>query len=153
MANGTKPRRMMRILLVGSLAVNVLLIGLMVGAAVSGRGAPPRGFDVQLGPIANILPREDRRKIGRDIRRTLADAVPRGAERGAAVAEIAAILEADPFDAEAFVAQIQSEQVMQDRVRGVALSAVADHVATMPATERAKLAARLREEMSRVRRK
>jgi len=152
MADGTKPRQMMRILLIGSLSVNVLLIGLMVGSVASGRDGPPRGYEVQLGPIANILPREDRRKIGRDIRRTLADAVPRGAERGAVVAQIATLLETDPFDADAFVAQIQSEQAMQERVRGVALEAVAAHVATMPAEGRAKLAARLRSELSRVRR-
>lgn len=149
MAEDPKPKKLMRALLVGSLALNVSLIGLGLGSVMSGRDGPPRRFDVQLGPMADALPREDRREIGRALRRALGENRPARGERGAALAGVLALLEADPFDGATFQEAIRAQQSTQDRVRGVALQVFVDHVAQMPAAERTALAARLRDQTER----
>jgi len=149
MSDSKKPKKIMRFLLVGSLALNILLIGLFVGASLTGRNGPPRGFDLQLGPISQMLPREDRRKIGAEIRKAMRGMQSSGRTRQLAVAEILDALAADPFDAEAFTQKIREQQSAQDSIRMVALNAFVDHVAALPVADRAALAERFRNEMKR----
>ena len=59
MTEAAKPRRLGRFILVVSLALNLLLLGLIVGAIGSGRAGPQRGFEAGLGDLGQILPRED----------------------------------------------------------------------------------------------
>lgn len=149
MSDAVRPRGLGRIVLVLSLVLNLLLIGLIVGAVGSGRAGPQKGFEAGLGPIGQILPREDRVKIGRDIRRALraADRHPR--EIAAAMREVVSLLEAETFDTDAFVETVQAQQEWQDVVRQAALTSFVDHISTMSVEERRDVAATLRDRLSR----
>lgn len=145
-----KPRRVWRIVFALSLALNVLLIGAIGGAyARLHDGGRPGALDLQMGSIANALPRRDRAQIGKVIRDELrADRPTRGTRRAAINAMMAA-LEADPFDPVALSNLIAEQQMLQDRVRDVALTAFVSHVAQMTSQERSELADALRAAMVR----
>ena len=142
-----KPRRLVRIVLVLSLALNLLLAGLIVGAVASGRGGAPMRFQADLGPVAQVIPREDRAQIGREIRRELGRSGPSRRELGRTLDQIAAALEAETFDPQGFEVLIRSQQAWQDRVRDVALGAVTRHLATLSVDERRGIAAALRAQL------
>jgi len=63
-----QPRKLWRIVLVISLALNLAVVGVVGGFMVrsSGDKGPPRSFDVGLGPIGRALDREDRRAAVRE---------------------------------------------------------------------------------------
>jgi uncharacterized membrane protein len=149
MSAASHRRKLSRILLVGSLAVNLLLVGLIIGALTTGRTGPSRGFEPQLGPLAQVLPKRDRAEIGREIRRGLRRLDRSGLARSAAMAEVLALLEADKFDADAFAETIRDQQVWQDQVRDVALTAFVSHINTLPVERRLQVAQTLRDRLSR----
>lgn len=149
MTTSPKPRKLGRILLVGSLALNVLLAGLIVGSLATGRSGPPRGFEPQLGPLGQVLSKEDRAQIAREIRRELRGLERSGKERGAAMATVVSLLEAETFDAEAFANTIRDQQMFQDQVRDVALTRFVAHVNDMSTDERRAVAETLRDRLSR----
>lgn len=67
----TAPRngRMMRILLVTSLALNLLVVGLAAGWALRlSVGGQPSRLDMAGGPLTRALTHEDRREIGQQMR-------------------------------------------------------------------------------------
>lgn len=136
--------RLGRIVLVVSLALNLLLAGLIGGAVVSGRGGPQPGIQADLGRMAEFLPRQDRMTIGREIRRDLRAAGVSRRDLARSIDDIAAVLEADPFDADAFAAIIRAQQGWQDQVRVIALDAVIRHLASLPVEERRAVAENLR---------
>jgi len=65
-----QPRKLWRIVLVTSLALNLAVVGVIGGLALrsSGDKGPPRNFDVGLGSIGRALSQEDRRAIGSALR-------------------------------------------------------------------------------------
>lgn len=65
-----KPRRSMRVLLIGSLALNLLIVGIVAGAVISHRGeGPPGPVAERFGaPHIKALSYEDKRAVGRGIR-------------------------------------------------------------------------------------
>jgi len=101
--NGAPPRGGMRpwlrVLLVASLAVNLLVLGALGGAVMTWGHGPHfthgRGIG---GPLTRALDRDDRRAIGREMRRTFGGAHrgagPAGGDPGALVADLRAV----PFD-------------------------------------------------------
>jgi len=140
--------RLLRSALVVSLAFNLLLVGLIVGSASRaerGQG----GLSPQLGPIGQLLPQEDRAKIGRDIQRELRGRNGDRRERAAALSDIIGHLEAAEFDPVAFTATFEMQQSWQDEVRGVALAQFVAHVSAMSQVERAAIATALREQATR----
>lgn len=60
--------RWMRILLIVSLALNLLIIGAVAGAVSSGKPAAARVGDVSFGPYTAALDRQDLRALRRTIR-------------------------------------------------------------------------------------
>lgn len=147
MTESVTPSRMGRIVLVLSLVLNLLLIGLIVGAVGSGRAGPQRGFDPGLGQLGQILPREDRAEVGRDIRRALRDAGHTPRELMGAMRDAIALLEEDTFDADAFIATVEAQQDWQDTVRVTALNSFVDHISDMSVDERRAVAAALRDRL------
>ncbi len=103
-----RPRRLWRIVLVASLALNLAVGGIVAGSVVSGRlgKGPPRSFDLGLGPIARALEPQERRAIGRNLRqnRALRDLDLRGR-----VDEVIALLRAEPFDPQALEALMDQQ--------------------------------------------
>lgn len=149
MINAFQPRKLSRILLVASLGLNLLLLGAIIGTASSFRSAPPRGFEFQLGPLGEVLPRKDRAEIGRELRRTLRREDLGREDRAAIAASLIDMLEAETFDADGMTAVIREQQSRQERIRESALSAFVNHIAGMSVAERRVIAANLKERLAK----
>ena len=145
-----KPGRATRILLFCSLALNLAILGLVIGTLTSGRmqDGPPRSIDLSLGPIARALEPEDQREVRRSLRQSirLRDIDMRG--RFSAVQEA---LTAEPFDPEAFGALVRSQQLDLQRLQQKAQDALIAHIAQMTPEQRAAFAERLLQEMEKSR--
>lgn len=143
--------RGLRILLVVSLALNLLVAGLVAGRLFHGHpgGGHPMAVDLPLGPFARALSPEDRRAIGRDLLGDPALRDMRRSLREADLATLAAALRAEPFDraaaAAVIAAQSQKLRALEDAVEEALLA----RFAAMTAEERAALADRLMAEMRR----
>ena len=144
--------RWMRVLLVVSLALNLLIAGAVVGLAL--RGGPPSdgGRDVGFGPFAAALSPEDRSALRRDfIARTLADGTSRRDRREDMRALLGA-LRAEPFDANALQdAMTRLSERMSGRL-DLGLSLIRERISGMADAERQAFADRLEREMRRSRR-
>ena len=94
-----RPRRIWQIVLVCSLALNLAVAGVVVGSFASGRlgEGPPRSFDLGLGPISRALAPQERREVGRSLRR---DSVMRDFDLRGRVSGMVRALKADPFEPE-----------------------------------------------------
>lgn len=149
MRESSKPRQIWRIVLVTSLAINLLLIGLIGGAYVRGGGAPPRGFEFQLGPLSEALSREDRREIGEQIRKEIGRSGLSRRDRREAFEALVDAVEAQPFDPERLTSLIAVQQDRTDNVRAAALRAFVSYLTDMTAQERQTLAQSLRERVRR----
>ena len=151
MVQDVKPRKAWQIVLVVSLALNLLFVGLVGGAFLRGGGAPPRGFDLQLGPLSDALSRTDRRKISDQIRRDIGRSGLSRNERRAAFEALVSAVEAQPFDPELLTRLIEDQQSRTTNLRTTALSAFVGHLTEMTAQERQTFAQNLREGVKRFR--
>ncbi|MEM9350612.1 MAG: periplasmic heavy metal sensor [Pseudomonadota bacterium] len=139
-----------RILLYLSLLMNFIIIGLVIGAIVSGgdrRGdrGPPRANEMGLGPIVQALSPEDRRALGREMRQTLRDERRTRGELRALMDQIVLALEAEPFDV-AEVDALLATQFSEVEFRlGLAQRVFLERLEAMDASERAAFATRLQE--------
>jgi uncharacterized membrane protein len=144
-----KPRRIWRVVLVTSLAINLLMIGLVGGAVFRNGGAPPRAFDVQLGPLTAALSEKDRRAIGEQLRQGDKRSGPSRGERRKAFEDLILVLESQPFDPVALSLVFQSQQERQFELQGRALGAFVVQVSDMSLEDRTAFAARLRDSYER----
>lgn len=144
-----KPRRIWRIVLVTSLAINLLLIGLVGGAIVRNGGGPPRGFDVQLGPLTAALSPKDRRAIAEQLRQGDRRLGQSRKDRRDAFEALIQVVESQPFDPDALAQVFQSQQERQFELQGKALSAFVAQVSGMTSEERDAFAIRLRDSYDR----
>ena len=142
-----KTGRGMRIVLIVSLALNLLIAGLVVGAVLS--GGPKGHRDMRMPPHVRALAFEDRRAIGRGIRAAYKEGrLQRDAGRAQA-RQLALLLEAAAFDrAEVTRLVDEMEAAKQSRFE-VAREVWLDRVEAMSVQERAAYAARLREGLAR----
>lgn len=145
--------RGLRIALLVSLALNLMVVGVVAGGIASGRigGDKPARVGLDLGPLARMLEPEDRRAIGRSIRETatLRPLSPR--QRRADLAEIADLLRADPFDAAAMEEAMTRQRRAASQVITAAQSALLDRLDGMPLEQRQAYADRLDAEISQIR--
>lgn len=145
-----KPKRLWRVVLAISLALNLAVVGIIAGSIVSGRfgDGPPRSFDLGLGPMSRALEPKERRDIGRNLRenRVLRDYDLRGRVDG-----IVAALQAEPFDEAALRALLAEQASRVANVQVKAQDAFVAVVADMTPERRAIFAETLREELSKVR--
>jgi len=140
--------RILRVVLVLSLALNLLVLGVMAGAAFKARQS---GHDSHAGSDLHALwwalpgearrdlrgamgPRDDDARLTRDDRRARA-----AARHG----EVLALLRAEPFDAGAFAAAIQAERSERAERIDRAHAAFVARVVALSASERAAMAERL----------
>lgn len=135
--------RSLKIALALSLALNLLVVGAIAGALISGgppgRAAAPRA---EIGALARGLDGPDRRALGRSLRNDAEIRQARAAMR-AAGASIREALVADPFDPAALEAAMRSRQDAQAALgaRGAAIFAAT--VATLSPEARDALARRM----------
>jgi uncharacterized membrane protein len=145
-----RPNRLWRIVLVLSLALNLAVVGVVVGAAVSGRWGegPPRSFDLGLGPVARALEPRERRAIGRRLRedRSLRDFDLRGR-----VNRVVAALQAEPFDPDVLRALLVEQSQQIATVQATAQEVMLEQIVAMTPERRRAFADQVLEEMSRAR--
>lgn len=91
--------RGMRILLVASLAVNLLFVGLAAGVTLRHANAShPSRLELAGGPMTRALAAEDRREVARAIRRAWREAEDGRADLRQSYVGLVADLRAAPFD-------------------------------------------------------
>ncbi|MFC6637597.1 periplasmic heavy metal sensor [Sulfitobacter sp. JBTF-M27] len=157
MTNERNPRRVGRALkwaLGLSLAINLILVGFLAGAAMrfSGKDWAERRPGPELllsgAPFVRALPHDARRALGRKLRREATD-LPSRAERRALYASMIEVLRTEPFDPDdisaIFATQASTAQSLQSRAQAGWLEIVSG----MTADDRADVAARLEEALTR----
>jgi len=138
----------LRWLLVVSLALNLLVAGLLVGAVLRHDG-PRRHMELGPGPFAQALSPEDRRAILTELRDRPGVGPPNREERQQAMSEVLAALRSEPFDPGQVEAALASQS---DRVASVGRAiqaAMIERIAAMSAEDRAAFADRLETELAR----
>lgn len=140
-----KPRRLWRVVLALSLAMNLAVVGVVVGfgAREKGRGMSPRGFDMALGPIGRALDHDDRRAIGESLRRNPALRGGGRAQARETVNSLVAVLRATPFVEDDLAAVVASVNERSDQVQNAARAALVQRITEMTDVERTALADRI----------
>jgi uncharacterized membrane protein len=136
----------MKIALSLSLAVNLLIVGLVVGALFAvgpgrSREDDPHLRTLGLGPFAIAMSREDRAAVTGRIDREALRSERRAL--GGSLLQLRNALLADPFDRAAAEAALSRSRAATEAMQGHAHAALLDQVATMSLTERTELAERL----------
>ncbi len=134
-----RPTRGLKIALALSVALNLLVAGVLAGAAL--RGGPDR--ELGFGPFAAALTEDDRAALKREFRARMPDLREMRRGHRQAMAGVLAALRADPFDPAALeVAMDAAAARMGDRLR-IGQDLLADHLGAMSPADRAAFADRL----------
>lgn len=145
-----KPKTWPRILLVFSLALNLIVVGIIAGAFMRG-GAPNAGprFDLTAGPLTRAMDEENRDAVRAALRE---NDVFRRQDRSAMRADMQALiatLRADNFDAEMFKNVLSRQRLRLQAGQDTVVSVVSEQIQNMTITERAAFADRLEEQVRR----
>ena len=148
------PRRM-KIALVVSLAINVLVIGAVVGAMSHGGRDPSKrearnNDNAAIGIYGRALEKSDRRAIGGRLRdgRNAGGREIR-AELGALAQQASEMLKQTPFDKSAFADLLRTQQGLIKGRSDAMQDALVEHIASMEPEQRAAYAERLQEVLER----
>jgi len=151
MVDTAKPRTplWLRLTLLGSLALNLLVIGAVAGAFVFGgpehRALRDRGDPVPV--FIRALDPTDRRALRQDLLENLRD---RARDRGGMIEDFRtslAALRATPFDAEGFAALLGDQSARRAQRDAIGRAALAERIAAMSDAERAAYAARIEDNL------
>ncbi|WP_158585607.1 periplasmic heavy metal sensor [Pseudooceanicola sediminis] len=139
-----------RVLLFVSLAANLAVAGIVVGAFLKHppMEGPPRADRIG-GIFSYALTHEDRREIGREMMREIRANRP---ERGAVKAEFQRILTAlrsDPYDSTALRASLQNQLQEAMRRQDIGQKLLVERISQMSRKERMAFADRLEEAVNR----
>lgn len=139
-----QPRKLWRVVMVLSLALNIAVIGAVVGLAISGRGhdGPPQRLMFDFGPLSRALEPADRREIGNQIRKSGTKPYDRD-ERNSKVIDLANALRQMPFDLDLVAEELNSFHARSEKVQQDAQAAFLEHLASMSSDARMQLADRL----------
>ncbi|MDX8351011.1 periplasmic heavy metal sensor [Cognatiyoonia sp. IB215182] len=146
----SKPGRLWRVILAISLALNLAIVGLVAGAAASGRlkDGPPPQIELGLGPLGRALAPDERRALRRSLFR---DGALRDLNLRGGMQDVVAALGADPFDAAEMAATMDAQAVRTTELQRIIQAALLDLVSEMTPERRLEFAAALEAEMRRVR--
>lgn len=144
-----RPSRLWRTILVLSLALNLAVAGLFVGAATSGRwkGGPPPKFEVGFGPIGRALAHDEKRDIRRGLIR---DQVLRDLNLRAGMTDIVTVLQTTPFDEDRLRALLDTQR---ERTQGLQIfiqDGLMDVIREMTPERRAEFAEQVTDEITRI---
>lgn len=147
-------RRGVRILLFVSLALNVAVAGLFIGAVAKhrweDRAASARHIDDGPGgPLTRALSKDDRRAIGREIRRELRESRPSRDDIRARYAGVIEALRKVPFDPGPLRGGLDAKAQDFDARLRMGHALLVDRVIAMSDDERAAYADRLEEALDR----
>ncbi len=146
-----KPRRLTRVLLIGSLTLNVLIIGVVGGAVISLRGHGDKGpvSDRFGSPHIKALSFDDKRAVGRAIRSAYRKAEVDHRADHQQYNEALAVLRASPLDEAALRSLVMKLDQSGERRRRVARDVFLAQILLMSDVERAAYADRLQEVLER----
>jgi uncharacterized membrane protein len=149
----TKPQRRLKLALAVSLAFNLLIIGVFIGAIFAFRGQftqPDHAREFRhlgLAPFALTLDAENRAALYDRIARDDVRAARR--DIGQAMRQFSQSLQADPFDAARAHQALLSARQAFIGLQSVGHAALVDHLETLTAEDRAQVARRLRHVLRR----
>ncbi|TNC52053.1 periplasmic heavy metal sensor [Rubellimicrobium rubrum] len=138
----------LRWVLFASLALNLLVLGLLLGALLDGGpGRGPRSIEMALGPIVRALDEEDRNAILGSLRQRPDLRPPRREERAAALAEIVESIRAEPFDPERAGQALAAQSGRVAELQAAVQAALLDRLQAMTSEQRQSFASGLEEEL------
>ncbi|OUD09097.1 hypothetical protein BVC71_10325 [Marivivens niveibacter] len=142
-------RPALRVLLVVSLALNLLVAGVLVGGISKGRQFSPKGnFDISVGPFSRAFEEEDRRAIRDDLRARMAEfATPQ--EQSASMQTLIAAMRADPFVEDAVTEQFETQRENAAEAMRIGQEVVLNRLREMSVEEREEFTDRLMREAMR----
>lgn len=142
-------------LLAVSLALNLMVVGVVVGARFDGdqrKGPPGRmprdaraAFDPALGPFSRALPDPYRQRALDDLRAQAGDFRDNRAELAGQVTSMLDILKAEPFDPEALRSVMAAQTEVFERRGKIGRDVVLEQIGSMTPEERLQLADRMEE--------
>jgi len=144
----TTPRdgRLIRILLVASLALNLLVVGLAAGWALRhAGGAHPSRLDMAGGPLTRALSTEDRHRIGQQMRAAWREADDGRGDLRDSYDALLADLRAVPFDPARVSARMRQHRERFAVRFEMGQEVLVTHLATMSPADRRAYADRLEE--------
>ncbi|MEM6483214.1 MAG: periplasmic heavy metal sensor [Pseudomonadota bacterium] len=141
--------RWMKITLVVSLAANLLVVGALAGAALNHQGKPQARKDGARGAIANVitdaLPKEERRALGREVRRALRSEPEYQESLRAEIMALVDLMQAPDYTAAALEGQLIEIQSQMMGPISVARAALVAHLSSLDAAKRTAYSVRLEE--------
>jgi hypothetical protein len=145
---GDRTGRVLRIALVLSLTANLVILGLILGAAFGRGGGGPRGGDPALAalgfnPYIAALPRSDRAALGMAMVGRAGDLRQNRDELRRQFDALLAALRAEPFDIAAVRDAVTGQQAQLRQVQDIGRDLLFERIAAMTPAERADYAAAL----------
>ncbi|APO87104.1 periplasmic heavy metal sensor [Marivivens sp. JLT3646] len=138
----------LRILLIASLALNVMIVGVVAGGIMKGRSPGPfGGFDMTIGPFAEALGDDDRRAIRAELRDRRDIRPPRYEDRIAAMEGFLDSVRAENFDPSAIEAMFAEQRARASNAMEAGQQALLNRITAMDNDERARFAERLEREL------
>ena len=146
-----KSTRLLRNMLVVSLAANLIIVGLVVGTVVSGRlgDGGPRSVNIGNGSITRALSPEERRAVGDQLRH--GQGLSRAARRAMGERVVNALRQ-EPFDSDVLRDVLAGQGVRMKALREQAQDAIIVQIENMSTERRAEFADQVEREMTRPRR-
>ncbi len=146
----------LRVVLFASLAVNLLIVGMVAGAILRG-GPPGRGHDARqiqaadfgFAPYVRALSPRDRRDLGREMQELTGDRRANREEFIAFARSFLVALRARPYDPAALHEKVASQQSRLFRHQEVGQRILLERLAEMSDRERAAYADRLERSLRR----
>lgn len=148
--------RGMRVLLLISLSLNLLIVGVVLGAMVFGsawHGHHAPGLDRAGGPLTRALGPDDRRAIGRQMRQAYQDGRPGRATHKATFDALVNALRQEPFNRAEVEARMQEMRSLVQSRLAVGQTLLLDRLEQMTPSDRAAYAERLAEQIHKRRAK
>lgn len=140
-------RLWLRIVLFVSLALNLAIVGLVVGAISKGprdHHRPPR-LDQASGPLTYALSREDRRALGGKLREAYRDGHPTREKMRAQFDAMLQALRRVPFDPAPLAASLEQQRTVALERQLIGQTLLLEKLTQMSDAERAEFAERLEE--------
>ena len=141
-----KPRRLWKVIFVLSLALNVAIVGVVIGATwrFQGSGAQMASKVLDSGSIyLRALGKKHRRELGRKMRPARGETKNSRAEIIQGFDQAIAVLRGEPFDSDAFEQVMQAHSTRAEMRMQEARSILLNHLIALSAAERAAYADRL----------
>lgn len=144
--NGTRKQRYRKYLLVGSLALNFLVIGAVIGTLLSDgprKLRAPQG-EFEVGPFTRALGEEDKQTVQKNLRDKISERGHDDRRKARELLlELIEAIRADPFDPERVLAQFKSMNQLGESRRVQGESALVEAISKMSAEDRIAYADRL----------